>query len=56
VLRKRLSRSAMLTFFGNLAPTVVVIEACGVSHYWARELAKFGHEVKLIAQARSIVP
>jgi transposase len=49
VLRKRLSRSAMLAFFGNLAPTIVVIEACGASHYWARELAKLGHEVKLIA-------
>src|SRR5580704_3558981 len=49
VLRKRLSRSAMLAFFGNLAPTIVVIEACGASHYWARELAKLGHQVKLIA-------
>lgn len=49
VLRKRLSRSAMLAFFGSLARTTIVIEACGASHYWARELAKLGHEVKLIA-------
>ena len=25
------------------------MEACGASQYWARELGKLGHEVKLIA-------
>jgi len=49
VLRKRLGRQAMLAFFANLSPTVVGIEACGASHYWARELGKLGHEVRLIA-------
>ncbi|WP_404909047.1 hypothetical protein [Paenochrobactrum sp. BZR 588] len=29
--------------------TTVVMEACGSAHYWAREIAKYGHEVKLIA-------
>ena len=33
----------------GLAPTVVGIEACGASHYWARELEGLGHEVKLMA-------
>ena len=27
----------------------VVMEACGSAHYWARDMAKCGHEVKLIA-------
>src|SRR5262245_66280815 len=49
VLRKRLSRKAMLEFFAKLPPTVVVIEACGAAHYMARELGKLGHTVKLIA-------
>jgi len=49
VLRKRLSRKAMLEFFAKLPPTLVAIEACGASHYWARELAKLGHEVRQIA-------
>jgi len=49
VLRKRLSRKAMLEFFAKLPATVVVIEACGAAHYWARELSKLGHTVKLIA-------
>ncbi len=37
------------SFFGKLEPTVVGIEACGGSHYWARELRRLGHEVRLIA-------
>ncbi len=32
-----------------LAPTVIVIEACGASHHCARLLQSFGHSVKLIA-------
>jgi transposase len=49
VLRKRLSRKAMLAFFTELPPTVVVMEACGAAHHLARELGKLGHTVKLIA-------
>jgi transposase len=49
VLRKRLSRKAMLEFFAKLPPTVVVIEACGAAHHLGRELGKLGHTVKLIA-------
>jgi transposase len=49
VLRKRLRRKEVVDFFGKLSPTVIAIEACGASHYWARELARLGHKVKLIA-------
>jgi transposase len=49
VLRKRLSRKAMLEFFAKLPATVVVIEACGAAHPLAREIGKLGHTVKLIA-------
>jgi transposase len=49
VLRKRLGRKQMLEFFAKLAPTRVGMEACGAAHYWARELIKLGHEVKLMA-------
>jgi transposase len=49
VLRKKLRRKEMIAFFKALAPTVIAIEACGGSHYWARLLMSFGHEVKLIA-------
>lgn len=49
VERRKLRRREMLEFFGKLAPTVIGIEACGSSHYWARELRRLGHEVKLMA-------
>ena len=49
VLRKKLRRQQVLEFFAKLAPTVVGMEACGAAHYWARELRKLGHEVKLMA-------
>lgn len=51
VVRKALRRSQMLPFFQKLAPCLVGIEACGTSHYWARELIKLGHEVRLMPPA-----
>jgi transposase len=49
VLRRKLRRNEVLAFFAKLPPTVIGMEACGAAHYWARELRKLGHEVKLIA-------
>lgn len=49
VLRKKLRRRQVLEFFAGLEATVVGLEACGGSHYWARELERLGHEVRLIA-------
>ncbi len=36
-----------LAVFEELAPCLVGLEACATSHYWARELTKLGHEVRL---------
>jgi transposase len=49
VLRRRLRRNEVLAFFAKLPPTVIGMEACGAAHYWARELRKLGHEVRLMA-------
>jgi transposase len=49
VLRRKLRRNEVLPFFAKLPPTAIGMEACGAGHYWARELCKLGHEVKLIA-------
>lgn len=49
VLRKKLHRKQMVDFFTKCLPTVIGIEACGASHYWARLLTSLGHEVKMIA-------
>ncbi|WP_409995851.1 hypothetical protein [Escherichia coli] len=47
-LRKTRGRSRMLTFFARLEPCLIGIEACGSSHYWARELTRLGHTVRII--------
>jgi transposase len=49
VLRKQLKRAQVLVFFANLPPCLVGLEACAGAHYWARELGKQGHTVKLIS-------
>ena len=49
VLRRQLPRGRMVEFFSKLPPTVIAMEACGGSHFWARVLSELGHEVKLIA-------
>lgn len=48
VVRKQLRRTQVCDFFRDLAPCIIGIEACGSSHYWAREFSQLGHEVKLI--------
>jgi transposase len=47
--RKQLRRQALLEFFANRPTGIVAMEACGGAHYWARELRKLGHEVRLVA-------
>ena len=49
VVTKRLRRDAVLAFFANLAPCVVGMEACAGSHFRAREIARLGHTVRLMA-------
>lgn len=46
---RRLRREQMLAYFGKLEPCLIGMEACGSAHYWARELSKLGHTVKLMA-------
>jgi transposase len=48
VLKRRLAREKVLEFFANLPPCLVGLEACAAAHYWARELGKLGHEVRLM--------
>jgi len=48
VLRQKLRRAQMMTFFAKLAPCLVGMEACATAHHWARELSTLGHEVRLM--------
>src|SRR3984957_8537715 len=50
-LRKKLRRAQGVSFFSGLEPCVVAMEACASAHYWAREIAAVGHEVRLIPPA-----
>jgi len=47
--RRQLRRSEVLKFFAGRPPCLIGMEACAGAHYWARELAKLGHTVKLMA-------
>jgi transposase len=48
VVRKQLRRGQVLAFFKALPPCLVGMEACATAHYWARELTKLGHRVRLM--------
>ena len=48
VLCRRLRRSQVAAFFAALPPCLVGMEACGTAHFWAREVAAFGHDVRLM--------
>jgi len=51
VVRRALRRRQVLRWFAELPRCLVGLEACATAHYWARELAKLGHEVRLIPPA-----
>ena len=49
VLRRQVKRAQLSAFFAQCPPCHIGMEACGSAHYWARELGKLGHTVRLIA-------
>jgi len=49
VLRRKATRQQMMRLLGNLPRCTVAMEACAGSHFLARQLVAFGHEVKLIS-------
>ena len=55
VIRRQLRRGQVLAFFKKLPPCLVGMEACATSHYWAREIAALGHEVRMMP-ARYVKP
>lgn len=49
LLKKQLRRDQMASFFVNLPPCLIGMEACGGAHHWARKLQTMGHTVRLMA-------
>ena len=46
--RKRLTRPQFVRFLRESEPADLVMEACGTSHFWAREADRCGHRVRLL--------
>jgi transposase len=51
IVQKTLSRKDVVEWFTKFRPCLVGIESCATSTYWAREIGKLGHTVKLIPPA-----
>lgn len=49
VLRKKLSRSRLLSFIASIPSCIIAMEACAGAHHWGRAFISLGHEVRLIA-------
>ena len=50
VLAKALSPDRFFAWCAELpAGCLVAMEACASAHHWAREMSRYGHEVRLIA-------
>jgi transposase len=49
MFRKKLTRAQFPKFMARQQPCLVIFEACGSSHHWAREMEALGHDIKLIA-------
>lgn len=49
ILSKPLRPNRALSFFAQLSPCLIGMEACASAHYWARQLQFQGHTVKLMA-------
>lgn len=51
IIRRKLRRADVLRFFSSQPPCIVGMEACATSHYWAREIGRLGHDVRMMAPA-----
>lgn len=49
IFQRQLKRGQLVMFFANRERSMVLMEACGSAHHWARQLTELGHEVRLIA-------
>ena len=49
VVHRELRRRQLLPFMQQLEPCLVGMEACWSTHYWAREMAKIGRQVRLMS-------
>lgn len=48
IKKKKLKRNQVASYFSQIPPCLVAMEACASAHYWGRKLEALGHTVKLI--------
>jgi len=46
--RHRFSRGQFAQFLATEPPAIVLMEACGMAHYWGRQATGYGHRVVLL--------
>jgi len=49
ILKKKLSREALLPFLANLPACMIIVEACSSAQYWCRQFERLGHQTKIIS-------
>lgn len=49
LVRPEVPRGKLVELIAHLPPCLIGMEACSGAHHWAREFAKFGHIVRLMA-------
>ena len=55
LVRPEVPRAKLMELIANVPPCLIGMEACSGAHHWAREFAKFGHTVRLMAP-KFVVP
>ena len=55
LVRPEVPRAKLLELIANLPACLIGMEACSGAHHWAREFAKFGHTVRMMAP-KFVVP
>ena len=48
ISNKKLKRSELTQMIAQQAPSIIAMEACYSSHYWARTFQAMGHDIRLI--------
>ncbi len=55
VIRKTVKRHKLLSEIATLPQALIGVEACSGAHHWAREIARLGHDARIMAP-RFVIP